>query len=224
MIRRFKSSESSVKGETLLIAFGACILVVVIVLVSFFPMTWKLKDDRYIKTLEMRVAELEKKSCVTPPTPTPVVPADDDTQRIRKEQLLSELRKIETSYSDRVKSMEQRIDVLQSQLNTMQRIAEREQEPKKPAAVRPDKLSRPEKEKPVQRKIVNKGMDVKQKYGGTLKRETKKTGPAYHVVRQGDTFYSICRSYGISLQKLGELNHFDEKAEIYPGQKIIVGP
>jgi LysM repeat protein len=120
--------------------------------------------------------------------------------------------------------MEQRIDFLQSQLNTMQRIAEREQEPKKQAVVRPYISSRTEKEKPAQRKILNKGMDAKQKYGGTLKRETKKIGPVYHVVRQGDTFYSICRLYGISLQKLGELNHFDEKAEIYPGQKIIVGP
>jgi LysM repeat protein len=44
----------------------------------------------------------------------------------------------------------------------------------------------------------------------------------YHIVKQGETLYRISVNYGISVDKLLELNNMSKGAVIHPGQKIMV--
>lgn len=45
----------------------------------------------------------------------------------------------------------------------------------------------------------------------------------YHVVRRGETLFSISRSYGVSLKNLMEWNGMTEKSVIMPGTRLVVG-
>ena len=63
----------------------------------------------------------------------------------------------------------------------------------------------------------------KQKQGtNTAVRSENKIKTAVHQVRAGDTLYSISRKYGISVDKLKELNRSLKGSSIYPGQKLRV--
>lgn len=46
----------------------------------------------------------------------------------------------------------------------------------------------------------------------------------YHTVQQGETLYRLSVKYGISVPKLQELNNLGTETEIFPGQRVIVGP
>jgi len=46
----------------------------------------------------------------------------------------------------------------------------------------------------------------------------------YHTVQKGETLFRISKKYGISTQKLQEMNDIDAKTTIYEGQKLVVGP
>ncbi|MBF0225497.1 MAG: LysM peptidoglycan-binding domain-containing protein [Desulfobacterales bacterium] len=50
-----------------------------------------------------------------------------------------------------------------------------------------------------------------------------KKEPKYHVVSGGETLFSISRKYGITIDDLLKMNKFNQKSDIYAGQKIIVG-
>ena len=50
-----------------------------------------------------------------------------------------------------------------------------------------------------------------------LKKETK-----IHTVKKGDTLYRISRRYNLSVEQLRQYNQLDQKASIYPGQKLKV--
>lgn len=199
--RRLNPAGISVKRETPLIIFGAGILIVIVILMSFFPMTWNVKDEAYIKDLEKRVSDLERKLTESPQLPAKL--PNDETNRVQTDRLLSDARKLEESMVIQSKMMAGRVDELQKQVAEMRREMAREQQKK--AVVTPEsKRTQAVAAKPVKEKLIKE----------------KRT----HLVRQGDTFYSISKSYGLSLKKLRELNKFDDKARLYPGQTIIVGP
>ncbi len=44
----------------------------------------------------------------------------------------------------------------------------------------------------------------------------------YHKVVRGDTLYSISRKYGLSVEKILQLNNVNENQTIQPGQKLMV--
>jgi LysM repeat protein len=52
--------------------------------------------------------------------------------------------------------------------------------------------------------------------------------PVYHTVGRGETLYGITRTYkdryGLSLEKIREINNLGPGSTIRPGQKLIVGP
>jgi hypothetical protein len=51
----------------------------------------------------------------------------------------------------------------------------------------------------------------------------KDTKPArYHVVKAGETLYSISRRYGLNVDALRQFNSLDKDATIYPGQKLVI--
>ncbi len=46
--------------------------------------------------------------------------------------------------------------------------------------------------------------------------------PKYYVVQMGDTLWGISRKYGVSVDKLIEINGIKDRNRIYVGQKILV--
>ncbi len=44
----------------------------------------------------------------------------------------------------------------------------------------------------------------------------------YHIVKKGDTLYSIGRRYGLSIDRLKKINKLDNNSVIYTGQKLSV--
>ncbi len=46
----------------------------------------------------------------------------------------------------------------------------------------------------------------------------------YHIVRSGETLYSISRHYSLTVDKLREFNKLKIDTTIYPGQKLIISP
>jgi len=46
----------------------------------------------------------------------------------------------------------------------------------------------------------------------------------YHTVKKGETVYRISVNYGISVDKLLDLNNMPKNSVIYPGQKLRVSP
>ena len=51
---------------------------------------------------------------------------------------------------------------------------------------------------------------------------TVKASSEYHVVQKGDTLYSISRRYGISVERLRNLNKLSQNGVIHVGQKLAV--
>jgi LysM repeat protein len=68
--------------------------------------------------------------------------------------------------------------------------------------------ARPQKSEPSKTAATAQKMDKKQ----------------YHTVVHGETLFGISRKYGLSVNDLRRLNKLDDKAEIQPGQKLLVGP
>ena len=68
--------------------------------------------------------------------------------------------------------------------------------------------------------LTPKTLAKKQKKAAKPAEQTPKT--SIHQVRAGDTLYSISRKYGISVDKLKELNRSLKGNSIYPGQKLRV--
>jgi LysM repeat protein len=53
-------------------------------------------------------------------------------------------------------------------------------------------------------------------------KKEEKTGTKYHIVRAGETLYSISRGYGLSVDELRKFNDLKNDITIYPGQKLII--
>ncbi len=57
--------------------------------------------------------------------------------------------------------------------------------------------------------------------GGTQEQKSQPTG-IYHLVKKGETAYSIARAYGISLEHLAKVNHLKDVSRIRPGDAIFI--
>jgi hypothetical protein len=55
-------------------------------------------------------------------------------------------------------------------------------------------------------------------------KKEEKTTTKYHIVRAGETLYSISRGYGLSVDALRKFNGFKKDITIYPGQKLVIKP
>jgi hypothetical protein len=55
-------------------------------------------------------------------------------------------------------------------------------------------------------------------------KKEEKTGTKYHIVKAGETLYSISRGYGLSVDELQKFNDLKNDLTIYPGQKLVVVP
>ncbi|MEA3408395.1 MAG: LysM domain-containing protein [Chloroflexota bacterium] len=50
------------------------------------------------------------------------------------------------------------------------------------------------------------------------------TGEAVHVVKRGETLYSIARRYGVSVEALAHANGLRTPNTIYAGQRLVIPP
>jgi LysM repeat protein len=70
---------------------------------------------------------------------------------------------------------------------------------------------------------------AKPKSSKSKKGSSRKTAPAapdgeykYHVVRQGDSLWSISQQYGMTMAQLHEINDLGSRSVLRPGQKVKV--
>ncbi|MBU1169996.1 MAG: LysM peptidoglycan-binding domain-containing protein [Proteobacteria bacterium] len=193
-LKSTKGVGSPAKRDIPLIVFGGGLLLFVIMVISFFPMTLKIKDDTYIKELESRITFLENRVLELSPALEYVKEADIRERRL--DSLNTACQRLEASLTLKSNLLINRMDRLESGIH-------------KAKTEKTIKSSEP----PVVPSVVKK--DVQ---------KAPKKAKRFHVVKKGDTFYSISRAHSLTLQRLKELNQFNEKTIIYPGQKIIVAP
>jgi hypothetical protein len=75
--------------------------------------------------------------------------------------------------------------------------------------------------------LQNKKIEIKPVSPQVPESESKKeekTRTKYHIVRAGETLYSISRGYGLSVDELQKFNDLKNDITIYPGQKIVINP
>jgi LysM repeat protein len=46
----------------------------------------------------------------------------------------------------------------------------------------------------------------------------------YHIVKTGETLYTIGRRYGVTVKELKKINRLNDKSVIRPGQKLLIKP
>jgi hypothetical protein len=73
-------------------------------------------------------------------------------------------------------------------------------------------------DKKTDNKAVEPALPSPEEKKADTKRDTKPA--SYHVVKAGETLYSISRRYGLTVEGLRQLNSLDKDATIYPGQKL----
>ena len=55
-------------------------------------------------------------------------------------------------------------------------------------------------------------------------KKEEKTRTKFHIVKAGETLYSISRVYGLSVDTLRKFNNFKNDITIYPGQQLVIKP
>lgn len=210
--------------EHLLIFVGVGLLSAIVILLVFFPMTRRVDDDRRFTALEKRIAGLEK-TIMEGGAESGTSGSEEITRRL--EQMTVDIRDLKSSQEEGRRRLDERTAGINNRMDDLSKEMVRNRPD--PRAGAPGRSPAPGAEKTRKDKVsVKKTVKAKdpekkaENPGLSRNAKTKKT--FYHLVKSGETFYSICQTYGISLQKLKDINHFDEKAKIRPGQKIVVGP
>ena len=132
---------------------------------------------------------------------------------------------------DRVKSVEEKGQKLDAMRYEMAQIGEQSQSVEQLRT----RLDRSEK-------TLTARMDQISKEFGNLKRQvleagTRKTKPSktakivkrplksrYHIVKSGETLYTIGRRYGVTVKELQKINKLSGGNVIHPGQKLKISP
>ena len=76
--------------------------------------------------------------------------------------------------------------------------------------------------KKLQTKFVT--TEAKQAQTPVVKSQTSKQAAKTHVVKKGETLYSISKQYGLSVAQLMTFNKLSEGAVINPGQSLKISP
>ena len=72
------------------------------------------------------------------------------------------------------------------------------------------------------RKAVDTKRAKKETTQSVQQKKTATTQTTDHVVKKGETLYSIGRRYGITVDRLRKINKLDKNSAIYVGQKLAV--
>ena len=140
--------------------------------------------------------------------------------------------------SEQLKILESRVGVLENKLRRFDKMHDqliRLENQTKKFAHAVDRFDQFETSTVLRMDVLSKEMLALQNIKGEIKpvvpktpdpgiRKEEKTATKYHIVRAGDTLYSIGRGYGLSVDALRKLNGLKKDSTIYPGQKLIVDP
>lgn len=217
---KYKSIPREKKSllEYLLIFMGIGLFAAVVIYIAFFPSKKSIGNDRKVSELEERISYIEKKMKEMETEAENFLPDPELTDRIRSVESATEGLKIahessQAYFNDKISGISDRLADL-SKKHEEYKVTEKN----KATAVQ----SSQEKEKKRESSTPVKDTKKKIEKASSSTSVVKKDSPVYHHVKQGDTFYSICRRYGITLKQLKDMNNFSETAKIYPGQKVVV--
>ena len=141
-----------------------------------------------------------------------------------------------TPQKDRINLLENRIQMLESQLADIRQSLEKNTAAADQAAGLAARLDRLETSMHSrmgqitgQVSALKKQIAAKKTVARSKNKTSKSTGKKAvqarsHKVRSGDTLYDIARRYGVTVKQLKQWNKLSSSGRIYPGQKLKVGP
>lgn len=195
------------KNDTTLIIAGALVVTLVVFFVFFFGSSRSGTDtvasppeDIRLQILETRLTELEQSLAALESKIPPVSRTNVNTE-------LSEIRKqmstLESGFLIRLESLERRTGRLEETPAAPQPLAEDSTTPK----------------------VVTANPDIQDKKALGKPFATDKTADTdqlFHTVQKGETLWRISQKYGVTVDRLRELNKLPPDADIYSGTKIRV--
>lgn len=193
----FNPRKSLRKDKMPLVLAGAGLAALIIFFLVLFPKNQQSTESEGFSATDMRFNLLEER----------IIRLEDrieksagpEQQAGMPENFTSQLDNLETSVSTRM-------DEMAKQLERLQRDIARSGQKSVANSPRPR-------------------VPVKKKNAVKKNAPAKKSLPSqYHQVRAGETLYYISNRYGLTLEKLRELNGLAPGSPIHPGQRLIVGP
>ncbi len=200
---RKRSSSFFKKGDFSMIFIGAGIITVIVFVMLFRSDKDKSVDlaapQVEVQALEDRIGALETLVATLEknPVPTALSTPSLDSYQARVE-------RVESALSMKFDLVAARLSVLEKKIEGFDRIsrstAKATPAPKAAAAPSVKKaVSKPEPQKSA-------------------------AGTVTHTVKKGETLYGISREYNTTVAKLRALNKLSDKADIFPGETLVVKP
>ena len=133
-----------------------------------------------------------------------------------------------SAMDQRLQQLESRMTILEG-LNELVTDLDKNRQATKPLTVRLDRLetsfskrigAMEQQLKKLRTRLVK--TEAKQAKAPVVKRQTSKQSAKTHVVKKGETLYSISKKYGLSLNQLMTFNKLSKQAVINPGQKLKI--
>lgn len=203
-VRRMSSSKSSQdvlgKIEKPLMILGGLIILGALVFFLWAPFKSKTNEPdpalEATKALEARVLQLEQS----------LASINEKLAASSPDEIKTRLDKIESSAFQRIDALEQKTEHLAAGLSSARKqVAASDSKPA------PEK----QKEKP-------KAAEKKEAQAKSAASAAKPKSGATHVVKQGETAYSVSKKYGMSVDELRKMNGLGASNTIMPGQKLKV--
>jgi LysM repeat protein len=132
---------------------------------------------------------------------------------------------------NRVKSVEEKSQKLyamdggmaqiQEQFQTVEQLKARFDQSEQALTSRMDQISK-DIEK-LKQQMLDTGIR-KAKPSKTAKASKSTAKNRYHIVKSGETLYTIGRRYGLTVKELKKINKLSDIGVIHPGQKLVINP
>jgi len=136
-----------------------------------------------------------------------------------------------------ITAMDQRLEKLENRIATLEGLSElvtdldKNRQTTKPLMKRLDRLetsfskrigAMEQQLKKLQTRLAR--TEAKQAKAPAVKRQTSIQSGKTHVVKKGETLYSISKKYGLSLNQLMTFNKLSKRTVINPGQQLKISP
>ncbi|MBF0117692.1 MAG: LysM peptidoglycan-binding domain-containing protein [Desulfobacterales bacterium] len=200
-----KFSNVFKKGDKSLAMWGLWVIVAVVILFLFIPRgSNKVTEVKISEDMENRLKDLESKL---------VNLKDIDNKLAALDKYGQEFKTIGKQFEAISSSLSSRIDGIEKKLNNFEHMEKKAEKP----------ISQPEAQKPVVVKEAKPAEPEKPAEKSLVKKEKAKV--KYHTVGKGETVFRISKNYGLTVNKLLELNNLPPgTTNIQAGQKLKVDP
>lgn len=198
-MKKFTSSAFNNRNMLPIIMAGAGITIIIFCIILFLPKNneSEKKLETEFETLKNRISMLERRIKVL---------EEQENSRMTQISALSEMVRGFNESSEFIQALPGEVENINKKID---HITQRQGNIEK-------KLAQSKKTSvKTKRNTVKKSKAAKKP---AVKRSFK-----YHLVGDGDTLYSLSHKFGISVEKLRQLNKLSPDAYIQPGQKLIVG-